>query len=93
MTLPSRSHVLPRFAVLPFLLGAPPLAAQMVRYTATRTDTVVDKYLGTPVPAPYRWLEDTTSVEVARWLDAQADVTTRYLASLGLRKRIAQESP
>lgn len=78
-------------ALVALSVGTPPgLTAQAPRYPATRTDTVVDDYFGTPVPAPYRWLEDTGSAEVRAWLDGQADVTGRYVTSLELRNRIEQ---
>jgi len=66
------------------------LAAQAVRYPATRTGTVVDDYFGTRVPAPYRWLADGGSAEVGEWLDAQAAVTASYMASLDLRAAIVE---
>ncbi len=38
---------------------------------ATRTEDVVDDLYGTKVPDPYRWLEDSGSDEVRRWVEAQ----------------------
>ena len=74
------------------LSSRPPtgLTAQAPSYPATRTDSVVDDYSGTRVPAPYRWLEDTGSADVRAWLDRQASVTRGYISSLGLRTRITQ---
>ena len=37
----------------------------------TRRDSVVDTLHGTPIPDPYRWLEDQQSVEVREWIVAQ----------------------
>ncbi len=78
-------------SLLPLSLASSPgLNAQAPHYPATRADSLVDDYFGTRVLAPYRWLEDTASPEVRAWLGRQADVTRSYIASLGLRNRIAQ---
>ncbi|TKK87332.1 S9 family peptidase [Herbidospora galbida] len=41
-------------------------------YPAARRADVSDVLHGTPVPDPYRWLEEPASAEVADWLAAQA---------------------
>ncbi len=38
---------------------------------ATRVTVVTDTLHGTPVPDPYRWLEDQQSPETRAWIDAQ----------------------
>ncbi|MBX6333057.1 MAG: S9 family peptidase [Gemmatimonadaceae bacterium] len=63
--------------------GAP---AQRLDYPDTRRDSVVDDYFGTRVPAPYRWLEDQESPEVAAWVERQNAVTFAYLETVGLRE-------
>jgi len=40
-------------------------------YPETRTIDLVEDYHGTPVPAPYRWLEDLNAPETQAWIDAQ----------------------
>lgn len=57
-------------------------------YPAARRSEVIDRYHGTPVADPYRWLEDLDSPEVAAWIAAQNAVTQSHLASLPLRARL-----
>jgi len=59
-------------------------------YPATRKDNVVDDYFGTKVPAPYRWMEDLDSKEVADWVAAENRVTFDYLAKLPMREHFRQ---
>jgi prolyl oligopeptidase len=65
-----------------------------VTYPSTPKDAIVDDYFGAKVPAPYRWMEDLDSKEVAGWVAAENKVTFDYLGKLPLRehflKRITQ---
>ncbi len=71
------------------LLSLSPLEArQSLQYPTTRRDPTVDNYFGTKVPAPYRWMEDQDSKEVAEWVEAENKVTFDYLNKIPVRKWI-----
>ena len=50
----------------------------MPAYPAAPRDAVVDDFHGTPVPDPYRWLEDAASPATQAWVEAQ-NARTRAL--------------
>ena len=54
---------------------------------ATRRVDHTDDFFGTPVPDPYRWLEDGDDAEVLHWLTAQARHTREHLDALPGRER------
>jgi prolyl oligopeptidase len=58
------------------------------KYPPARKSDQVDDYHGTPVPDPYRWLEDTDSPETRAWIEAQNTLTFSYLESLPEREVI-----
>ncbi len=66
------------------------VAQQDLAYPETRKVEHVDKYHGTEVPDPYRWLEDDvrTSAEVAAWVEAENKVTFAYLKAIPQRATI-----
>ncbi len=55
-------------------------------YPVTKTVDVTDNYHGNTVADPYRWLEDVESDEAGDWVEAQNEVTNRYLESLPERE-------
>ena len=60
-----------------------------VTYPATRKDTsITDKYFGTEVSDPYRWLEDDQSAETKDWVQKQNIVTFGYLSQIPYRDKI-----
>jgi prolyl oligopeptidase len=52
--------------------------------TARRADTV-DDYNGVKVPAPYEWMEDINSPEVAKWVADENTLTFSYLDKIPVR--------
>jgi len=67
-----------------------PAYADPIRYPDTRREDREDRLHGTVVPDPYRWLEDDVrkSPEVKAWVEAQNQVTSRYLGSIPERDRL-----
>lgn len=57
-------------------------------YPVTRAGDQVDDYHGVRVADPYRWLEDLDSAETAEWVQAQNELTSRYLDQLPERDAI-----
>jgi prolyl oligopeptidase len=60
-------------------------------YPTAHRGEVSDEFHGVKVADPYRWLEELDSPETRAWLDAERAVTTRYIAGLPGRERIARE--
>ncbi len=65
-----------------------------LKYPVTRKDNVVDTIFGTPVPDPYRWLEDDGSEETAKWVKEENELTFGYLSRIPyleeIRKRLSE---
>ena len=61
-----------------------------VLYPETRKSDQVDDYFGTPVPDPYRWLEDPDSPETKAWVTAQNKVSFGYLEQIPFRAKIRE---
>jgi prolyl oligopeptidase len=78
------------------MLGRSPAAdsPQGLSYPPAARGNVVDDYHGTPVPDPYRGMEDLDSAATRAWVSAEAELTDRYLAALPgrdhLRSRLKQ---
>ena len=64
---------------------------EKMNYPTTKKGDVVDNYFGTPVPDPYRWLEDDKSAETAQWVKAQNDFTFAYLSKIPYRNTIKEK--
>jgi len=66
---------------------------QLTYPVAPRSDHV-DDYHGTPIPDPYRPLEDAHSPETRAWIEAQNALSSSVLASApgraAIRDRLAQ---
>ncbi|MFI6478934.1 prolyl oligopeptidase family protein [Nonomuraea sp. NPDC050663] len=59
-------------------------------YPTARRDEIVDTLHGTPVPDPYRWLEDPDDPEVKGWLMAQEALYRQELGPQRFKERIAE---
>ena len=62
----------------------------MLTYPAARRDSQLDTYFGTPVPDPYRWLEDADSPETAAWVATENELTFGYLARIPFRDKLRE---
>jgi prolyl oligopeptidase len=80
-----RPALLAAIVCLPAVAGSTPLT-----YPETRRTDVVDRYHGTTVPDPYRWLEADvrSSPEVRHWVESQNELTFSYLSSIPQRQAI-----
>lgn len=65
-------------------------SGKKINYPVTRQDNVVDTIFGTPVPDPYRWLEDDMSEETAAWVAEQNKVTFGYLGQIPYREKLKE---
>jgi prolyl oligopeptidase len=59
-------------------------------YPVTKKGDLVENLHGTPVPDPYRWLEDDNSVETKAWVDAENKVTFAYLEQIPARPKLKE---
>ncbi|HWA35964.1 MAG TPA: prolyl oligopeptidase family serine peptidase [Cyclobacteriaceae bacterium] len=55
------------------------------RYPVSNKVAIVDTLFGTPVPDPYRWLEDDTARATKGWVSSQNEVTFGYLKNIPFR--------
>lgn len=61
------------------------------QYPAARRDeTQVDDYHGTKICDPYRWLEDPDSAETMAFVEAQNNLTMKYLEKCSVRPQFHQ---
>lgn len=65
-------------------------STQKLVYPKARKSDHVDDYFGTKVADPYRWLEDTDSVETKAWVEAQNQITFGYLNQIPERAKIKE---
>ncbi|MDX9990833.1 MAG: prolyl oligopeptidase family serine peptidase [Anaerolineales bacterium] len=61
-----------------------------LRYPATPTVNQSDDFHGTLVGDPYRWLEEVDAPETRAWVQAQNELTYRYLEKIPARERLTK---
>ncbi|MGO9931636.1 MAG: prolyl oligopeptidase family serine peptidase [Steroidobacteraceae bacterium] len=66
------------------------MSTRHLNYPSARRGDQVDDYHGVKVADPYRWMEDVDSAETRAWVEAEANLTSNYLAAIPGRDRIAQ---
>ncbi|HET59711.1 MAG TPA: S9 family peptidase [Chloroflexi bacterium] len=59
-----------------------------MQYPHARRTDFSETLHGTQVPDPYRWMEDIDSPETTAWVQAQNELTQRYLATIPQREAI-----
>jgi prolyl oligopeptidase len=65
-------------------------AAAGLSYPPAARGDVVDTYHGVQVPDPYRWMEDIDSPQTRAWVEAEAKLSSDYLAAIPVRDKIAE---
>jgi prolyl oligopeptidase len=66
----------------------PPKPEKISNYPASAKVDTIDVYFGEQVPDPYRWMENDTIKQVAKWVSAQNDVTFGFLDKIPYRAQI-----
>ena len=78
--------------ILTASIGSYTFAQQMniktLPYPQTKKVDTVDTYFGTPVPDPYRWLEDDRATDTKAWVKEENKVTQDYLSQIPYRDAI-----
>ena len=59
-------------------------------YPQAPRDSHVDEYHGVKVADPYRWMENIDSPQTHAWVEAEGQLSSRYLAAIPGRDAIAQ---
>jgi len=57
-------------------------------YPATKKIEVIDTYFGTAVADPYRWLEDDQAADTRAWVEAENEVTQKYLSQIPFHDKL-----
>lgn len=70
------------------LLVSSMTAMAQLDYPVAPKENVVDDYFGTKVEDPYRWLENDTSRNTARWVEEENKVTDTYFSKIQLRSKL-----
>ena len=71
-------------------LAAAAADTAQLSYPSARRGAQVDVYHGVKAADPYRWMEDIDSPETRTWVEAEAKLTSDYLAAIPGRDKIAR---
>jgi prolyl oligopeptidase len=63
---------------------------QSIHYPVSHQAEQIDTYHGTSIADPYRWLEDPNSPETKAWIEAQNQITFKYLSQIPIRETLRQ---
>ncbi|MGN6313919.1 MAG: prolyl oligopeptidase family serine peptidase [Rhodanobacteraceae bacterium] len=77
-------------ALLVATLAAQAEPPSKLSYPQPRRDKVADNYFGMKVPAPYQWMEDLNSPELAKWVEEENRLTFAYLDQIPERDWMKQ---
>jgi prolyl oligopeptidase len=81
-------HLAVFFASSAIALGAVCQADSALKYPPAPRGTTVDDYHGTKVPDPYRGLENLDAPDTHAWVQAESQLTEKYLAALPARAQL-----
>lgn len=71
-------------------LAQSPAPRPVLTYPTTATVEQVDEYHGVKIADPYRWLEDLDSPATAAWVQAQNEITFKFLEEVPARDQIRE---
>ncbi len=60
---------------------------EKLTYPKSEKVTQEDDYFGVKVQDPYRWLENDTADNTKKWVEAQREVTNKYLAKIPFKEK------
>ncbi|TKC12419.1 S9 family peptidase [Pedobacter polaris] len=83
--------ILSLFAIVLFACNQgkkPAEKINLMTYPEAKKDSTTDNYFGTTIADPYRWLENDTSAETKKWVDAENKITSNYLSQIPYRDDI-----
>jgi prolyl oligopeptidase len=70
------------------LIGGANVAQAKTNYPEARKVDTTDVYFGTKVADPYRWLENDTTAETAKWVKEENSITQNYLSKIPFRNNV-----
>jgi len=78
------------FLLFSLVLLSSNVSAQL-KYPVTKKVVQIDKYFGTKVSDPYRWLENDTAANTKQWVKIEQSFTENYLSKIPFRALIKKQ--